>query len=114
MTQPKYYGPNYDRRVLHTTDGTPSTGATLTLEGRFQGWLDSLHITLALHGPTDPPLTGPIAEQSTRAYVKAGLFEMAESYPRLYKDAVPEGKTALGLAWYFWHQAQNIFAFYGR
>jgi hypothetical protein len=114
MNQPKYYGPNYDRAVLHPTDGTHSSGPTLTLEGQYQARLDQLHITLAMHGPGDPPLDGPIAQQSTRTYVKATLFEMAVSYPKLFPDAVPEGKTALGLAWYFWHQAEAIFAFYGR
>lgn len=115
MNQPKYYGPNYDRAVLHPADGTHSQGLTLTLEGQLQARLDELHLNFALHaGAGDPPLDGTVAAQSTRAAVHGAMFELAETYPRMYSDAVPAGKTATGLAWYYWHQAETLYAFYKR
>ncbi len=115
MNAPTYFYPNYKRAILHTADGTPSTGPTLTLEGQMQQLLDGVHVTLSQHaGKTDPPMTGPIAEQTTRPYVRNALFVSAATYPKLFKDAVPKGATAEGLAWYYWHQAQRIFTFYGR
>lgn len=115
MNAPKYFGPNYDSGFLRLRDGTPTNGVTFTLEGMLQRYVDSTHMTLAMHSsPNDPPLSGIALEQCNRARVKAEIFRTAASYPKMYVDAVPAGKTADGLAWYYWSQARAIFDFYRR
>lgn len=104
MKEPRYYGPNFPRINNH-----------LTLEGTLQSELDAVHMSLHNHShPTDPPLSGPEAQQTTRGQLRSTLFALAGSWPRLYPDAVQPGQNAQGLAWYYWHRGQEIFAFYGR
>lgn len=110
----EYFGPHYDRKMLHPTDGTHSNGPSLTLKGQMQQRVDELHITLAIHGPNDPPMSGTVAQQARGTVVKAALFELATTYPLQFRDAVAAGDTADGLAWYFWNFAIKLYKAYGR